>query len=69
MTITANWGDDYDFDVAVTVDHAATTAADPVKAGTSSGGALVTCTPAPAQLPVSPALKAYAHARFSSTKA
>ena len=65
MTITTNWGDEsYDFDVAVAVDHPATTAADPVKAGTSYGGkALVTSyTGSPAQLPVMRlVLKAYAY--------
>jgi hypothetical protein len=65
MTITTNWGDEsYDFDVALTVDHAATTPVDPVKAGTSYGGkALVTSfTGSPAQLPVMRlVLKAYAY--------
>jgi hypothetical protein len=65
MTITTNWGDEnYDFDVALPVDRPATTAADPVKAGTSYGGkALVTSyTGSPAQLPVMRlVLKAYAY--------
>jgi len=65
ITITTNWGDEnYDFDVALPVDHAATTAADPVKTGNSYGGkALVTTyTGSPAQLPVMRlVLKAYAY--------
>jgi hypothetical protein len=65
ITVTTNWGDEnYDFDVALPVDHAATTAADPVKAGNSYGGkALVTTyTGSPAQLPVMRlVLKAYAY--------
>ena len=65
ITVTTNWGDEnYDFDVALPVDHPAATAADPVKAGTSYGGkALVTSyTGSPAQLPVMRlVLKAYAY--------
>jgi hypothetical protein len=65
ITVTTNWGDEsYDFDVALPVDHPATTAADPVKAGNSYGGkALVTSfTGSPAQLPVMRlVLKAYAY--------
>jgi len=65
ITVTTNWGDEnYDFDVALPVDHAATTAVDPVKTGNSYGGkALVTTyTGSPAQLPVMRlVLKAYAY--------
>ena len=65
ITVTTNWGDEsYDFDVALPVDHPATTAADPVKTGMSYGGkALVTSfTGSPAQLPVMRlVLKAYAY--------
>ena len=65
ITVTTNWGDEnYDFDVALPVDHAATTAVDPVKAGNSYGGkALVTTyTGSPAQLPVMRlVLKAFAY--------
>ena len=65
ITVTTNWGDEnYDFDVALPVDHPATTAADPVKTGNSYGGkALVTTfTGSPAQLPVMRlVLKAYAY--------
>jgi hypothetical protein len=65
ITVTTNWGDEnYDFDVALPVDHPATTATDPVKAGNSYGGkALVTTyTGSPAQLPVMRlVLKAYAY--------
>jgi hypothetical protein len=64
-TVTTNWGDEnYDFDVALPVDHLDTAAADPVKSGTSYGGkALVTSfTGSPAQLPVMRlVLKAYAY--------
>jgi len=63
ITITSNWGDEnYDFDVALPVDHN-DGAADPVKATTSYGGkVLVTSfTGSPAQLPLSRLmLKAYA---------
>ena len=65
VTVTTNWGDEnYDFDVALPVDHPATTAVDPVKTGNSYGGkALVTTyTGSPAQLPVMRlVLKAYAY--------
>jgi hypothetical protein len=65
MTVTTNWGDEnYDFDVALPVDHEATNPVDPVKNGTSyAGKALVTSfTGPPAQLPVMRlALKAYAY--------
>jgi len=65
ITVTTNWGDEnYDFDVALPVDHPATTAVDPVKTGNSYGGkALVTTyTGSPAQLPVMRlVLKAYAY--------
>ena len=53
--MTTNWGDEnYDFDVALPVDHEATNPVDPVKNGMSYGGkALVTSyTGSPAQLPV-----------------
>jgi hypothetical protein len=64
-TITTNWGDEnYDFDVALPVDHAATSPTDPVKAGNSySGKALVTSFTGPsAQLQVTRLmLKAYAY--------
>ena len=63
-TITTNWGDEnYDFDVALPVDHNDVPLTDPVKAGNSYGGkALVTSfTGSPAQLPLSRLmLKAYA---------
>ncbi len=65
ITITTNWGDEnYDFDVALPVDHSEGVAvSDPVKAGTTYGGkALVTSfTGSPAQLPLARLmLKAYA---------
>jgi len=65
VTVTTNWGDEnYDFDVALPVDHEATNPVDPVKNGTGyAGKALVTSfTGPPAQLPVMRlALKAYAY--------
>jgi hypothetical protein len=65
ITVTTNWGDEnYDFDVALPVDHQATTPTDPVKTGNSyAGKALVTSfTGSPAQLPVMRlVLKAYAY--------
>ncbi|HEY2396112.1 MAG TPA: hypothetical protein VGH81_09080 [Rudaea sp.] len=64
MTITTNWGDEnYDFDVALPVEHNDVAVTDPVKVGNSYGGkALVTSfTGSPAQLPLSRLmLKAYA---------
>ena len=65
MTVTTNWGDEnYDFDIALPVDHNNdVTPADPVKTGDSYGGkALVTSfTGSPAQLPLARLmLKAYA---------
>jgi hypothetical protein len=64
MTITSNWGDEnYDFDVALPVDHNDVPMIDPVKADNSyAGKALVTTfTGSPAQLPLSRLLlKAYA---------
>src|SRR5215470_2465940 len=65
ITITTNWGDEnYDFDVALPVDHTDGVAvSDPVKAGsTYAGKALVTSfSGSPAQLPLSRLmLKAYA---------
>jgi hypothetical protein len=66
ITITTDWGDEnYDFDVALPVDHNDVQVADPVKAGQSFGGkALVTSfTGSPAQLPLMRLLlKAYAYA-------
>lgn len=63
--ITTNWGDqNYDFDVALPIDNADATVADPIKLGTGYGGdALVTSfTGTPVQLPLARLmLKAYAY--------
>lgn len=65
ITITTNWGDEnYDFDIALPVDHNDAAVSDPVKTGQSYGGkALMTSfTGSPAQLPLMRLmLKAYAY--------
>ncbi len=65
ITITTNWGDEnYDFDIALPVDHNDVAVSDPVKTGQSyAGKALLTSfTGSPAQLPLMRLmLKAYAY--------
>ncbi len=65
ITITTNWGDEnYDFDIALPVDHTDVAVSDPVKVGQSyAGKALMTAfTGSPAQLPLMRLmLKAYAY--------
>ena len=64
-TITTNWGDEnYEFDIAVPVDRNDITPTDPVKAGQTYGGKVLTTafTGSPAQLPLTRLLlKAYAY--------
>ncbi len=64
-TVTTNWGDEnYEFDVAVPVDHNDITPTDPVKATQSYAGKVLTTsyTGSPAQLPLTRLLlKAYAY--------
>ncbi|MEP6940086.1 MAG: hypothetical protein ABI846_10000 [Rudaea sp.] len=64
-TITTNWGDEnYEFDIAVPVDRNDITPTDPVKAGLTYAGKVLTTsfTGSPAQLPLSRLLlKAYSY--------